>query len=440
MLNLFPRSISNCERSSRRDFMLQVGSIGALGLGLDQAIRAKAQAAGTAPADVNCILLWTRGGTSHHDTLDPKPEAAAAVKGDFGVIDTALPGVQFTDQMPHFAKHADTFATIRNLNPRNGSHGRADAIMMSGRKFNAATPCPCFGSVVVREQGYRTTLPPFIQVGTNVDQRFGGGQPGYLGLACGAFVVPGNPASDDFRVRDVTPPGGMTLDRLSRRQQALTAINELQQTADNQADALQALDGYYRNAFSIITSPATQKAFDLNEEQDTLRDSYGRTELGQGCLLARRLIEAGTRFITVTSGGWDTHRDNFGRLKKLLPPLDQAFPALVADLEDRGMLETTLVVWLTDFGRTPTINSAAGRDHWSSASICCMAGAGTPAGLVLGQTDDTGARPVGPECYPEDIAATIFRKLGIPLDTVHVAPDGRPIVLCEGEPIAELMG
>ncbi|MCA9114593.1 MAG: DUF1501 domain-containing protein [Planctomycetaceae bacterium] len=440
MLNLFPQRHQNCEQTSRRNFMLQVGGLGAMGLGLDQALRAQAVAGNQPAADVNCILIWTRGGTSHHDTLDPKPEASASVRGDFSVIDTALPGVQFTDQMPNFARQANTFATVRNLNPRNGAHGAADTIMMSGRRFNPAVHWPCYGSVVVREQGYRTTLPPFIQLGTNVDQRFGGGQPGHLGLSCGAFVVPGNPADDRFQVRDVTPPGGMSLDRLSRRQQALSAINSLQQTADNKADALQALDNYYQNAFSIITSPATQEAFSLDQEEAKLRDSYGRTELGQSCLLARRLIEAGTRFVTVTSGGWDTHTDNFGRLKKLLPPIDQAYPALVADLKDRGMLDNTLVIWLTDFGRTPTINSAAGRDHWSSAGMFCMAGAGTPAGLVLGQTDETGARPVGPECYPEDVAATIFRRLGIPLDTVHVAPDGRPIVLCDGEPIAELLG
>ncbi|MGH7128509.1 MAG: DUF1501 domain-containing protein, partial [Planctomycetaceae bacterium] len=228
--------------------------------------------------------------------------------------------------------------------------------------------------------------------------------------------------------------------RIDRRRQALKEIDRLQRGLDERPDALEAIDEYYQNAFSMITSPATQKAFDLSLEGDTVRDAYGRTELGQGCLLARRLIEAGTRFVTVTSGGWDTHTNNFTGLKKLLPPFDQAFPALITDLENRGLLESTLVVWLTDFGRTPVINSAAGRDHWSTASILCMAGAGTPAGVVIGKTDDEGARPVDKEYYPKDIAATIYTKLGIPLDTWHTAPDGRPMRLCDGQAVPELMG
>ncbi len=428
--------------------MLQVGSLAGLGISLDTLLRAQAVRAAdaskngssTKPGDVNCILIWTRGGTSHHDTLDPKPDAKAEVRGDFGVIDTALPGVQFTDQMPHFAKQVGRFSVIRNLNPRNGSHGTADAIMMTGKRFNASITYPCYGSVVAKEFGYRNNLPPFVQIGTNIDRRFGGGASGYLGLAHNAFELPGDPSSDKFTVRDVTLPSGISLARINRRRAALKTIDTLQRSADKQPDALKAIDDYYQNAFSIITSPDTKKAFDLKAESDKMRDTYGRTNLGQSCLLARRLIESGTRFVTVTSGGWDTHRNNFSLLKNLLPPLDQAFPALVADLQERGLLDNTLVVWLTDFGRTPTINSATGRDHWSTASIACMAGAGTPAGNILGKTDDIGAKPVDKECYPNDIAATIYTKLGIPLDTTHIAPDGRPMRLCEGEVIHELMG
>ena len=442
MLNFFPLRTANCESANRRGFMVQVGSLAGLGLSLDMALRAKTVPAAdkTANEGVNCILIWTRGGTSHHDTLDPKPQAKAEVRGDFGVIDTALPNIQFTDQMPHFAKQVGHFAVIRNLNPRNGSHGTADAIMMSGRRFNPSTTYPCFGSVVAKEKGYRNTMPPFIQVGSNIDRRFGGGVAGYLGLAYNAFELPGDPNQKNFTVRDVTPPGGISLARLGRRRQALSLIDTLQRDLDRKPDALSAIDEYYQNAFSMITSPATQKAFDLNAEDAKMRDRYGRTNLGQSCLLARRLIEAGSRFVTVTSGGWDTHRNNFARLKQLLPPLDQSFPALVTDLQERGLLDNTLVVWLTDFGRTPIINSATGRDHWSTASIACMAGAGTPAGTIIGKTDETGARPVDKEYYPPDVAGTIYTKLGIPLETTHVTPDGRPVRLCEGEAIQELMG
>lgn len=443
MLNLFPQRTPNCEGVNRRHFLLQVGALGGLGLSLDMLLRQQAQGAesgSTKAGDINCILIWTRGGTSHHDTLDPKPNAKPEIRGDFGVIGTALPGVQFTDEMPHFAREVGRFSVMRNLNPQNGAHATADAIMMSGKKFNPAITYPCFGSVVAKEYGPRNTMPPFIQVGTQVDRRFGGGLAGYLGIAYNPFELPGDPNSKNFTVRDVTPPRGIDLERIDRRRAALKLIDTLQRDVEKRSGALEAIDEYYQNAFSMITSPNTQKAFELDAEDDKTRDAYGRTNLGQSCLLARRLIEAGTRFVTVTSGGWDTHTNNFKGLKRLLPPLDQAFPALVADLEERGLSDTTLVVWMTDFGRTPVINSAAGRDHWSTASVLCMAGAGTPRGQIIGETDAEGARPIDQEYYPKDIAATIYAKLGIPLETVHMTPEGRPMRLCEGDPIPELMG
>ncbi len=417
---------------------MQIGSIAPLGLSLPMLLRQQASAA-TTSRDVNCILIWTRGGTSHHDTFDPKPEANEEIRGEFPVIDTALPGFKFTDQVPTFAKEAKRFSVLRSLNPRNGSHGTADAIMMSGRKFNPATTYPCYGSVVSKEHGPRGVLPSFVQIGTNIDRRFGGGVAGYLGLAHNPFELPGDPNDKKFTVRDVTPPTGVSLDRLDRRKAALQTIDRFQRDITAKADALQAIDEYYENAFSMITSPETQKAFDLNQETDELRDKYGRTTFGQSCVLARRMIEAGVRFVTVTSGGWDTHRDNFNGLKKLLPPVDQALPFLVEDLEQRGLLDNTLVVWLTDFGRTPKINSAAGRDHWSTAGFAMAAGAGVPSGTIIGKTDDEGGRPIDAEYYPHDIAATIYTKLGIPLDTHHTSPDGRPIKLCDGRPIREWM-
>ncbi len=418
--------------------MLQVGSLGGLGLSLETVLRAESRGASKTD-DVNCILIWTRGGTSHHDSTDPKPEAKSEIRGEFGVIDTALPGVQFTDKMPHFAKHLKEFSVLRNLNPQNAGHGIADAIMMSGKKLNPSITYPCFGSVVAMEKGSRTNLPPFIQVGTQVDRVHGGGTAGYLGIRYNPFELPGDPSKKDFTVRDVTLPGGVSLARVDRRRQALAAIDRLQRDVEKKPASLKAIDGYYENAFSMITSPATQKAFDLNKESDQTRDAYGRTNLGQSCLLARRLVEAGSRFVTVSSPSWDTHVNNFSALRRLLPPLDQAFPALVSDLKERGLLESTLVVWMTDFGRTPVINSAAGRDHWPSAGPICFAGAGTPPGRVIGKTDATGARPVGKEYYSNDIAATIYTKLGISLDTLHVTGDGRPVQVCDGRVIKELM-
>ena len=442
MLNLFPQRMPDCE-STRRSFLLQVGSLGGLGLSLDTFLRAEARAAASHRSTIsnaNCILIWTRGGTSHHDSTDPKPTAKAEVRGEFDVIDTALPGIQFTDKMPHFARHLKEFAVMRNLNPQNAGHGIADAIMMSGKKLNPSLTYPCFGSVLAKEKGARSKLPPFIQLGTQVDREFGGGTAGYLGVGYNPFEIPGDPNKQEFTVRDVTLPGGTSLARLGRRRQALAAIDRLQRDVEKQPNTLKAIDGYYENAFSMITSPATQRAFDLQAETSQTRDLYGRTSIGQSCLLARRLIESGARFVTVSSPSWDTHVNNFSRLKSLLPPLDQAFPALILDLKTRGLLESTLVVWMTDFGRTPLINSAAGRDHWPSAGPICFAGAGTPTGTVIGKTDATGARPVGQEYYANDVAATIYRKLGIPLDTLHVTPDGRPLQVCDGRVIPPLMG
>ncbi|MCA9165037.1 MAG: DUF1501 domain-containing protein, partial [Planctomycetales bacterium] len=438
----FPTKLRDCERAGRRQFLLEVGSLAPLGLSLPLLLQAqsRANAATHEAKETNCILVWPRGGTSHHDTFDPKPEAAADVRGEFGVIDTAIPGVKFTEHVPTFAKELNRFALLRNLNPRNGSHGTADAIMMSGHKFNPAITYPCFGSVVAKEHGPRGVMPPFMQIGTQVDRRFGGGLAGYLGIAHNAFELPGDPNAENFTVRDITPPSGVSLERLARRQAALERIDRFQADVSQPADSLTAISDYYEHAFSMITSPETQRAFELSQEDTALRDRYGRHTFGQSCLLARRLVESGVRFVTVTSGGWDTHSNNFDGLKKLLPPVDQGLPMLLEDLEQRGLLDTTLVVWLTDFGRTPKINSAAGRDHWSTAGFAIFAGAGVQGGAVIGATDDEGAKPVDAEYYPSDIAATIYAKLGIPLDKIHIAPDGRPMRLCEGRPIPELMG
>ena len=441
MLKLFPRTIANCEHGSRRRFLLEIGSLGGLGLSLDMLYRSRSlRAAETSRSrDLNCILIWTRGGTSHHDTLDPKPDAKAEVRGEFQAVQTAIPGVLFTEQTPNFASSANLFSVVRNLNSLNGSHGTADAIMMSGWQINPNINYPCYGSVMAKLRGFRDEMPPFVQLGNEVDRKFFGGTAGYLGIGFNPFEVHDDPNNVDFTVRDLTPPGGMNLDRVSLRREALQAIDTFQRSLDTQPEALGAIDQYYQDAFRMITSPATQRAFELEREPAPVRDAYGRTPFGQRCLLARRLIEAGSRFVTVSSGGWDTHQKNFSTLRELLPPLDRAFPTLLGDLKQRGLLEDTLVVWLTDFGRTPKINPAAGRDHWASAGLACFAGAGTPAGTIVGETDAEGGRSTGHEYYPRDIAATIYSKLGIPLHTTTVIGNGRPMRLCEGSPITELV-
>jgi hypothetical protein len=441
MLKLLPQIERNCEGISRRE-MLRVGALTGLGLSLPTLLAARQATASTgrAASDVNCILIWTQGGTSHHDTFDPKPNAPVSVKGEFGVIDTAIPGVQFTEIVPRMAKELHRFALLRSWMPGNGSHGAADAYNMSGHKFNPAVAYPCFGSMVSHQKGFKTAMPPFVQLGGSIDRRFGGGMSGYLGLEHMPFEILEDPASDKFTVRDITPPSGVDLERISRRQNMLATLDRLQRNVDLQPAAFDALDEHYKAAINMITAPETRRAFDLASEPEQLREGYGKNRFGQSCLLARRLIESGVRFVTVTSGGWDTHQNNFKTLKeRAVPPVDQGLPQLLIDLEERGMLDSTLVVWLTDFGRTPKINSASGRDHWASAGFVVMAGAGIPGGTVLGRTDDEGGRPTHDEYRTEDVAATVYSKLGIPLDLVTYSSDGRPIRLNEGRPIREWM-
>ncbi len=431
----------SCDNVSRRNF-LQVGALAGLGVSLPIAIASKRLAAeqGRAESDINCIVIWTRGGTSHHDTFDPKPDAPVAVRGEFGVIDTALPGVQFTDICPNMAKHADKFALLRGWNPRNGSHGSADQWVMSGRRFNQAVAYPTYGSVVSHYHGFKTAMPPFVQLGSNVDSRFGGGKAGVLGHEHNPFVIDSDPNSDKFTVRDISPPTGITMDRVDRRKKMLATVDQLQRQSDLQPAAFKAIDEQYETALNMITAHETKKAFDIATEDEKLREAYGKNRFGQSCLIARRLIEAGVRFVTVTDGGWDTHQNNFKSLKdSRIPPVDQALPQLLIDLEQRGLLETTLVCWLTDFGRTPNINSASGRDHRATPGFAIMAGAGVPAGHVLGSTDGEGGYVTRDEYWSDDIATTIYMKLGIPHDLIARAPDGRPVRLIEGKPIREWM-
>lgn len=438
MLNLLPESERNCEGVSRRSF-LQVGSLAGLGLSLPGVLAAKSKSASKKSIN-NCILIWTRGGTSHHDTFDPKPNAPVSVKGEYGVIKTAVPGVQFTEIVPTMAKELKRFALLRGWNPKNGSHGSADQWVMSGKRFNPAIAYPTYGSVISKHHGFKSALPPFVQLGSQVDRRFGGGTSGILGLQHNPFEMLADPNAKVFNVRDITPPQGVKMTRVQRRKRILSVIDDLQKKTENQPEAFNALDEHYKAALNMITAPETKKAFEIDEETKKLRDSYGRNRFGQSCLLARRLIQAGVRFVTVTDGGWDTHQNNFKTLKsRRIPPVDKALPVLLKDLEDRGMLDTTLVMWLTDFGRTPKINSASGRDHWASAGFAIMAGAGIPGGSVLGATDEEGGRPTKNEYFSEDIAATVYAKLGIPHDLIVHAPDGRPIRLNEGKKIKEWM-
>jgi len=439
MLDLLSGVARTCEGVDRRAF-LKIGSLGGLGLTLPLLLKHRQLQAkeGQTQRDINCIFIWTQGGTSHHDTLDPKPEAPISVKGPFGVVDTAVPGVKFSEICPRLAQELNRYSVLRSWNPKNAGHGVADQWCMSGRMPNPSLTYPCVGSVISHQHGFKSALPPFVQLGAYVDRTFNGGTAGVLGLEHGPFEIHTEANVDKFNVRDITPPLNMDLSRVDRRKAMLTAVDNLQKKAELQPKAYDALDEHYKAALNMITAPETKRAFDIGSEDPRLRDRYGRTPLGQRMLLSRRLIESGVRFVTVSDPGWDNHQDCFNGLKtSRMPPIDQGLPELLIDLEQRGLLDTTLVVWMTDFGRTPKINSASGRDHWATAGFAVMAGAGVPGGLVIGATDAEGAVPTNNEYHTEHIVATIYRKLGLPLDLTVTASDSRPIRLIEGEPIRE---
>jgi Protein of unknown function (DUF1501) len=444
MLDLLNGSSTDCTGLSRRSF-LRIGGLSALGLSLPGFLRLQAQAAADGKTasrkNINCILLWMQGGPSHHDTFDPKPDAPAEVRGEFGVIPTTLPGVRIAEHLPLLAKQTDKYSIIRGHDPKNGSHGTADHLMMSGHKFNASLPFACYGSVIAKERGYRDGMLPFVQLGKNIDRRFNGGVAGFLGDEFNAFEVPDDPNAAAFKVRDLSVENAQQA-RLQRRYEMLNDIDRYQKEVEESSQVVKARDVFYEKAHGLITSPKAKRAFDISGESDKVRELYGRTTFGQSCLLARRLIEGGVHFVTVTDGGWDTHQDNFKSLKnRKLPVLDRGYAALLQDLHDRGLLETTLVVWFGDFGREPKINPSAGRDHWASAGVACMGGGGVKTGQVVGATNALGEFVIDSPATPQDLAATIYTALGVPLHTWYKTPDGRPIELVpEGKPIKQLIG
>jgi hypothetical protein len=283
---------------------------------------------------------------------------------------------------------------------------------------------------------------PFIQLGKGIDRRFNGGIAGFLGDQFNPFEVHDDPSSPAFKVRDLGIASDADRLRLDRRYSMLGELDKYQKSVEDGIPAVRARDEFYEKAHSLITSPAAKKAFDIGSEPDKVREDYGKTQFGQQCLLARRLIEGGVQFVTIADSGWDTHTNNFKTLKdRNLPRLDQGMGALIRDLKTRGLLDNTLVVWMGDFGRTPKINPTAGRDHWATAGSVVLAGGGLQPGQIVGSTNQFGEFVTNSPASPQDIAATVYHTLGIPLHTWYKAQDGRPIELCpEGRPIRELVG
>ena len=437
---------SNCLGIRRRD-CLKLGLGAALGTGLVDLLRLRGTAYATETAlrteAKSCILVWLDGGPTHYETFDPKPEAPSEVRGEYQAIDTKVTGMQFSEHLPKLASISDKLAVIRSIRHDQGNHGAGNHYMMTGAPPRIPVGCgafvsfhPSFGSVTAYERGNHNGLPAYFSMPSM--SRSGG--PNFLGAQYAPFVVADDPNRDKFRVRDVALPGGLTDDRFGKRKDLRSLVDKLPRIAEKAAgDPVNALDEYYQQGYSLVSSPEAQKAFDVASEPKELRDRYGRSSFGQRALLARRLVEAGVPFITLYEGGWDHHADLFNACRKRLPELDTAVSALIEDLDDRGMLDSTMVCVLGEFGRTPKINKDAGRDHWSNAMSVLMAGAKIPGGQVIGATDRAGYSAVDRVLSPENFASSIYRKLGIDPDKIYYTPLGRPThLVSDATPISEL--
>ncbi|MCI0459385.1 MAG: DUF1501 domain-containing protein [Gemmataceae bacterium] len=438
-----------CDGMRRRDF-LRVGAAGLFGatLTLPELLRLQAHASerGRSTSDVSLIFLFLHGGLSTIDTFDLKPDAPAEFRGQFRPINTNVPGTQVCEHLPRTARQMDKFSLIRSFRHHNSDHGPADHYMLTGyfpqAGFNPGlkpnNQRPAHGSIIARKLGPRGGVPPYVCL-PRMHPSCG---PAYLGSGAAPFVIDADPNAPNFTVPDLVPPAVLPANRLEARRQLLARVDRYREAGEVQANRhAQAVSHFQREAFNLMTSPAARRAFDIHQEQDRLRDEYGRTSLGQSCLMARRLVEAGVRCVTIDHSNWDTHDNNFATLRRdLLPALDGALSTLFRDLSDRGLLARTLVVVTGEFGRTPRINRNAGRDHWGPVFTVALGGGGIRGGRVVGRSDARAERPADSPCGPEDLAATMYHLLGIDPGEEFLTPEGRPVrIVNNGRVMRELL-
>ena len=422
-----------CDGIHRRDF-LTIGAASAFGLSLPQLLQAQSRS----QRDVSLIFLFLHGGLSTIDTWDMKPGAPAEFRGEFAGIDTNVPGIRVCEHLPRSARQMDKFSLVRSFRHQNSDHGRADHYMLTGyfpgAGFNPnLSPNnlrPAHGSVIARKLGPRGGVPPYICL-PKMHPSTG---PAYLGSSVSPFVIDADPNAPNFTVPDIVPPAIVSAERLENRRALLGEVDRYRQSLEVDANRqARAVGDYQREAFNLMSSPEARRAFDIHAEPARLRDEYGRNTLGQSCLAARRLVEAGVRCVTIDHSNWDTHDNNFSTLRRdLLPVLDGALAGLFRDLADRGMLDTTMVVVTGEFGRTPRINRNAGRDHWGPAFTVALGGGGIRGGRVVGASDARAERPATEPRGPEDLAATIYHQLGIDPREEFYTPEGRPVPIVNG--------
>lgn len=421
------------ERLSRRGF-LSVGMLAGAGLTLPQLLAAKkAQAElkdyqnfeGTAKSVIHIFLP---GGLAHQESFDPKPYAPIEYRGEMGTIKTKLDGVLFGETIPKIAQIADKLTIIRSMTHGEAAHERGTHNMFTGYRPSPALQYPSIGSVVSHEFGSRNDLPPYVCI-PNMPNEYAGS--GYLSSAFAPFSLGSDPASNGFKVRDLNLPQGIDDSRFATRRSALEAVNDHFRSRET-SDKINAMDSFYEAAYSLISSPQAREAFDIDKEDPKLRDAYGRNQAGARMLLARRLVEAGVRMVNLTYGGWDNHDNIVPAFKRQMPPFDQAFAQLITDLDQRGLLDETLVMVSSEFGRTPKINNTAGRDHWPKGFSVALAGGGVKRGYVYGSTDATATEPETMPTGPENLFTTVYHAMGIVADKELMAPGDRPIEIVDG--------
>lgn len=451
-----------CEGVTRREW-LRVGGLSSVGLMLPDLLRAERAAKGQGGSfgrAKSVIFCFMFGAPAHQDIWDLKPAAPPEVRGPFSPISTCVPGTQFGEHIPRTAQMADRFALIRSVTHPDATHTVAMHYMQTGVRHrrpntnptNLPDDFPCFGATMNLLNREPSALPAGISLnapGNEIPSGhiFPGFFAGFIGRHYDPMFVTENPSKPDFNPFPVA--GGLARARMNRRASLLTRLDRVRRRLE-QVDAVRDASGFQDKAISLLNTPEAVRAFDLSREKPTVRERYGATPFGQGCLLARRLVESGVRLVTVNwsrdyeskiADHWDTHVDNFGKHKnKLLPAFDLGYTALLEDLEQRGLLEETLVAIIGEFGRTPKINKNAGRDHWPGCFSITLAGAGIQGGLVYGASDSMAAYPARDAVSPEDVAATIYHALGVPGDTELIDHSGRPFPLATGKPLLQLFG
>ena len=442
----------DCEGFHRRDF-LQIGSAGLLGLTLPQLLQLEACAAArTDSADQkihakSVIMVWLAGGPATIDMWDNKPEAPEGIRGEFKSIRTKAKGIEFSEHLPKMAEVADKVSVVRSLAHTIPSHGPATFFMTTGNKPTPAVQYPSMGSICSKLLSVEVGVPNYVSFSELRNGTAGGA--GYLGTGYNPFTVEGvgggggkGGATGALRVRGISLPTGFTLEELEKRDQLLRSFDKGFKGLDDDASLVDGLDSFHKKALDILRSDKTKKAFNLGQEKQELREAYGKGGFALSAIAARRLIEAGVRFVTISLGGWDTHGQNFNALKtRQLPQLDQTLSMLIQDLDQRGLLDSTIVLCAGEFGRTPKINKNKGRDHWARSMACVVAGGGFKRGYAHGTTDASGMSPATEPMTPDDLASTIFHQLGVDPHQELQTPTGRPVQLFrEGKVIEKLIG